>query len=74
MINALKLGETLENPRFWKKIQLYLIIFGVTLPGLGMIIPETQSLIDKGILGQTLSAVSVVIGYLTVATTTKLGA
>ena len=73
MINALKLGESLENPSFWKRIQLGLMIFGVFLPSLVLMIPELQIILDKGVLGETLTGVATVISYLTVTTTNKLG-
>lgn len=73
MFSALKKGNSLENPVFWKKAQLYLTIIGVMLPLAAVLFPSLQVIIDKDILAKTLVQIAAVNAYLTVATTDKIG-
>lgn len=73
MFKSLKVGESLENPAFWKKVQLYITIIGTALPVGALAFPALQAAIDKDVLSQTLAAVAAVNVYLTAATTDKIG-
>ena len=73
MWNFLQKGRVVENPAFWKKVQLYITIIGTGLPLLAVFIPAAQALIDKDVIASTLAAVATVNVYLTAATTDKIG-
>lgn len=73
MFKSLMLGSKLEKPEFWKKVQLYITMAATLVPVAAAFIPAAQVLIDKDVMGQTLSAVIAVNAYLTLATTEKIG-
>jgi hypothetical protein len=73
VFGVLKAGNTVENPEFWKKVQLYVTIAGSFVPVLAVFVPVFQVIIDKDVIAHTLSAVAAVNVYLTMATTTKIG-
>jgi hypothetical protein len=66
MINALKAGEKLRNPAFWKRVQVLVAGF---IPVIHYIYPN----LDKGLGGVVDGVFVAIIAYLTVATTDKLG-
>lgn len=73
LFSHLKAGSSIENPEFWKKVQLYVTIAGSFVPVLAVFVPVFQTIIDKDVIAHTLSAVAAVNVYLTMATTTKIG-
>ena len=73
MFKHLQLGKTVENPVFWKKVQLYVTVLGVLLPTIGALFPVAQVLVEKNVIAGTLTAIATVNVYLTAATTDKIG-
>jgi hypothetical protein len=73
LLAVLKTGNAVENPEFWKKVQLYVTVAGSFVPILAVFVPFFQVIIDKDVIAHTLSAVAAVNVYLTMATTTKIG-
>lgn len=72
--NAVKAGESLQDPSKWKNVQLLMLPFGVILAAIfnfaGIDITEAQlNAVNYG-----LATLGVIInGYLTVATSAKVG-
>lgn len=73
MFKHLRMGQVVENPAFWKRVQLYVTIIGTLLPTLAAIFPVFQMVIDKAVIAETLTAIATVNVYLTLATTDKIG-
>jgi hypothetical protein len=72
-MNFFKKGQSIKNPVFWKRVQLYTSILGVLLPTIAVFFPAAQVIIDKGVITATLAAIATVNASLTVATTDKIG-
>lgn len=73
MINALKTGESLKNPVFWKKAQMGLAVVAGFMPLVVTMFPSLQSIIDNDLIAKADGAIAAVVVYLTVATTDKMG-
>ena len=73
MWKYLQKGRVVENPAFWKRVQLYITVVGTVLPTLAVFVPVLQVVIDKEVIAATLAAVATVNVYLTAATTDKIG-
>jgi uncharacterized membrane protein len=73
MFKYLRFGYVVENPVFWKRVQLYVTILGTVFPLLAVFVPVLQVAIDKNVIAETLAAVATVNVYLTAATTDKIG-
>jgi len=73
-VDALQAGKSLSNPELWKKVQglmpVFLLIIGAIVKVFGLDIPEP----DQATIALGLATLGVAVnGYLTVATTDKLG-
>jgi len=73
-VDALHAGKSLSNPALWKKVQgltpVFLLIIGAIVKVFGLDIPEP----DQATIALGLATLGVAInGYLTVATTKKIG-
>ena len=73
IIDVLKAGRSLENPVFWKKVQIKLALFAGFLPLAVTAFPQLQGIIDHALVSKIDGSITAVIVYLTVATTDKLG-
>ena len=73
IIDALHAGQSLNDPVFWKQIQMILALIGGFLPLIVSAIPALQAVIDRDILVNLDGAIAAIIVYLTVATTDKIG-
>ena len=74
IIGALKAGQSLKNPEFWKRIQLWLIALSSFLPFAVYFYPELQTIIDNDLLVKLAGGFGgIATMYLTVATTDKIG-
>jgi hypothetical protein len=73
IIDVLKAGKSLENPVFWKKMQIKLALIAGFLPLFVTAFPQMQGIIDHDLVSKIDGGITAVIVYLTVATTDKLG-
>jgi hypothetical protein len=73
IIEVLRAGQSLENPAFWKHVQIKLALFAGFLPLFITAFPSLQTVIDNDIVAKLDGGITAVIVYLTVATTDKIG-
>lgn len=73
MLNALKKGESLQNPELWKKVQMVIAVAAGFLPLVIVFFPSLQWLLDKDVAGKLIAGIGGLMSYLTVATSEKIG-
>jgi len=75
VIEALYAGKELKNPGAWKQYGLLVNVFGVIITSLIGLVPELNVLdVDKQNIVEGFATLAFVInGYLTTATTKKIG-
>ena len=75
IIEALYAGKELKNPAAWKQYGLLVNVFGVILTSLIGLVPELNVLdVDKQSIVEGFATLAFIAnGYLTVATTKKIG-
>ncbi len=72
--NVLQAGQSVQNPILWKNVQVALNITAAFIPVLALAFPAVKTLLEQdGALTVLMSFVGTVNGYLTVATTDKVG-
>ena len=73
IFNVLKLGNSISNPSFWKKLQSFINVLAGTAPLIIIVIPSTRNLFTQDnilALGSSVAALNV---YFTTATSEKVG-
>jgi hypothetical protein len=73
IVDVLNKGESLKNPVFWKKAQMFLALIAGFLPLFITAFPSMQTVIDHDIVAKLDGSIAAIIVYLTVATTDKIG-
>ncbi len=73
MFKVLFVGNSLNNPSFWKKLQIMLTLIAGFLPFIVSLFPALSPLLDKDILGKLIAGIVGINVYLTAATTDKIG-
>lgn len=74
ILNALKKGQSLKTPKFWKKAQAIATMLGTIIPAAVLLMPSLQVVVDKDMIGIIAGACGGLATYWNVATTEKLGA
>jgi hypothetical protein len=72
-LKVLRFGYCVENPVFWKKVQMILVCVAGFLPFLATIFPSLNSVIEADVLNKLSAGIAGLVVYLTAATTDKMG-
>lgn len=73
IIDALKKGQALAKPAFWKQMQNILNLVGGIAPLLIMFNPGLEHYLNAEVVAAAYVALGSINAYLTVATTEKIG-
>jgi len=73
IIDPLKIGRSLKNPSFWKKVQSICNVLSAVVPVLLLIIPWMPKWITVDFFISLSAALGAISLYLTNATSTKVG-
>lgn len=73
IIDALKKGQILANPVFWKRVQNVVSLIGGMAPFIVLIMPSLGRYLSPDMVAAAYAALGAVSVYLTVSTTEKLG-
>ena len=73
MIEALKVGQSLKNPEFYKKLQSGLTLLFGAIPLIGTFIPSVSEFFTAERMGDLLGFVAAVNLYFIPATSEKVG-
>lgn len=73
ILKALMHGQSLQNPKFWKRLQMLITLLAGLLPFFATLIPALQPIIDKDLLSKLMGSVLALNLYFIPATSEKIG-
>jgi hypothetical protein len=73
LLDVLKKGQEIQNPAFWKRVQNYVNLVSIISPTIILLFPDMAPFFSIEKLAIISTTVAGINGYLTVATTGKIG-